>query len=87
MAAIMQRFTKTRLGWRVTTQRADEGMGAEPGLFAFTLGGAQRRGARAARKLTRSAPDFTVRYDERGRVLPPAPPPPPRKSDGLVPRT
>ena len=71
MAAIMQRFTKTRLGWRVTTQRADEGMGTGPGLFAFTRKSADRKARRAVRRLLATpADDFTVYCDGLGQRVP-----------------
>ncbi len=84
-AAFIQRFARTRFGWRVTTETVGEGMATGPGVFAFTLDGAKEKGARtvAARVKNSSSRDaLTVKYSGCGRRIPPPPPPPPRKSDG-----
>lgn len=72
---IVQTFCRTRLGWRVKTERVGEGMATTVGRaapFAFTRRGIERKALRVVGGLTRRrAKVFVVEYDEHGRRLPP----------------
>lgn len=82
-AAFIQQFTRTRFGWRVTTERVGEGMATGPGVFAFTLDGAKAKGERIVVAMVKDRDTrLTVEYTRGGCRIPPPPPPPPRKSDG-----